>query len=163
MGWLYRGHDDRLDRDVWVKTLSPTVTNDPMARARFMREARIAASLCHRNIIDIMECGEYEGMPFIVFEALEGNSLLEAMNPGISLKAGLPVILQVLDGLGYMHARGIIHRDIKPASIFTQSDGAAKIVDFGLARLTDSMAGSGRSRRTAIPTPVPCGRTSDLR
>jgi hypothetical protein len=95
--------------------------------------------LTHPNIIGCIDLGEHEGLPFMAFEALKGKSLLEAMNAGISLKAGLPIIMQVLDGLAAMHSIRIIHRDIKPANILVRNtDGVVKITDFGVARLAAS-------------------------
>jgi serine/threonine-protein kinase len=100
-----------------------------------MQEAQITACVNHPNVISIHEIGEHEGMPFMVFEALKGQSLLEAMNAGISPRAGLPAVLDVLDGLAAMHTRGIVHRNIKPATIFICTDGHAKITDFWLAKI----------------------------
>ena len=131
-GWFFRGRDDLLERDVLIKTLSTEAARDPQARARLEREARIAARLFdpnHPNIIEIKEVAEHEGIPFTVFEALEGKSLLQLMNTGISLKTGLPVMLQVLDGLAFMHRSGIIHRDIKPSCIFVCAEGRVKVID----------------------------------
>jgi eukaryotic-like serine/threonine-protein kinase len=133
-GWYFHGRDDTFDRDVLIKTLSPERASEPEPRARFEREARVAALLCHPNIITILELGQHEGLPFIIFEALKGESLAECMNRGISLTNGIPVILQVLEGLACIHANGIVHRDINPDGIFVCTDGTAKITNLWLTR-----------------------------
>jgi len=148
MGWVYRGHDEANRRDVLLKTLSPSQVNfaptDTLRwsmeelHLRFRHEAQANAALAHPNIINVYELGGHEGMPFIAFERLEGQSLLQAMGTGISLKAVLPVMLQVLDGLGFMHKMGIIHRDIKPANVFICSNDRAKITGFFLAKLVQA-------------------------
>ncbi len=135
-GWVYRGHDDALGLDVMVKTLSPAVVGDASASARFAREAQITASLNHPNIVSIREFGEHEGVLFMVLEPLKGKSLLDSLNTRISLRAGLPILQQVLDGLAAMHAAGVIHRDIKPDGILVCPDGRVKITDLWLAKLS---------------------------
>jgi serine/threonine-protein kinase len=102
---------------------------------RFGLEGKIGASLDHPNIIATRELGKHEGAPFIALEALQGQTLREAMKAGLSLSAGLPVVLQVLDGLAFMHARHVIHRDITPANIFVCADGTAKITGLFLAKV----------------------------
>jgi serine/threonine-protein kinase len=144
MGWLYRGRDDfadRAGRDVWLKTLSPAESRHVPSRLRFENEAKITAVFSHPNIIATHELGEHEGAPFIAFEAVEGMSLRDAIRAGINLKFGIPVVLQVLDGLAFLHHWGVIHRNVQPASVFFRADGHAKIVDFWLAKLVDPKAG----------------------
>ncbi len=140
-GWFYHSRDTTQPRPALVKTLCPPWASDQEFRLRFQREAQAAAVVNHPNIITVYEFGEHAGMPFTVFEALEGKNLLQLMNTGISLKTGLPVMLQVLDGLAYMNARGIIHRDIKPSSIFVCKDGsplwAERTLSYGRAKITD--------------------------
>lgn len=136
-GWLYRGRDDIVGRDVLIKTLSVEAARDSAARGRFQREASVVARLRHPNIIRILDLGEHQGIPFMALEALEGQSLSERMNHGITLKNGLLVVLQILDGLACMHAGSIIHRDINPDCIFVCTDGRAKVADLWLAKITD--------------------------
>ena len=136
MGTVYRGRDERLDRDVAVKVMSKGLA-DADARARFLREARAAARLQHPNIVVIYELGEHEGAPFMVLELLEGVDLQRAIDGGIrpDPRATLPVVLQLLAGLGHAHEHGIVHRDVKPSNVFLPSGRPAKIMDFGVARL----------------------------
>ena len=136
MGTVYRGRDEMLDRDVAVKVMSKGLA-DADARARFLREARAAARLQHPNIVVIYELGEHEGAPFMVLELLEGVDLQRAIDGGIrpDPRATLPVVLQLLAGLGHAHEHGIVHRDVKPSNVFLPSGRPAKIMDFGVARL----------------------------
>jgi eukaryotic-like serine/threonine-protein kinase len=144
LGWIYRGRGDFADgdgRDAWLKTLSPVATRHVPLHRRFENEARITAAFRHPNIIATYELGEHEGAPFIAFEALEGLHLRDAIRIGVSLKFGIPVALQVLDALAFLHERGVIHRNIQPAGVFLRADGHAKIVDFWLAKQVDPGAG----------------------
>jgi serine/threonine protein kinase len=136
MGTVYRGRDETLDRDVAVKVMSKGLA-DADGRARFLREARAAARLQHPNIVVIYELGEHEGAPFMVLELLEGVDLQRAIDGGIrpDPRATLPVVLQLLAGLGHAHAHGIVHRDVKPSNVFLPLGRPAKIMDFGVARL----------------------------
>jgi eukaryotic-like serine/threonine-protein kinase len=140
MGTVYRGRDETLDRDVAVKVMSKGLA-DPDARARFLREARAAARLQHPNIVVIYELGEHEGAPFMALELLEGVDLQRGIDSGIrpDPRATLPVVLQLLAGLGHAHEHGIVHRDVKPSNVFLPFGRPAKIMDFGVARL----AGAG--------------------
>jgi hypothetical protein len=137
MGTVYRGRDDRLERDVALKVMSRGLT-DPDSRARFEREAKAAAKLQHPNIVVIYELGEHEGAPFMALELLEGVDLQRGIDSGIrpDPRATLPVVLQLLDGLGHAHEHGIVHRDVKPSNLFLPYGRPAKIMDFGVARLT---------------------------
>jgi serine/threonine-protein kinase len=136
MGTVYRGRDETLDRDVAIKVMSKGMA-DADARARFSREARAAARLQHPNIVVIYELGEHEGAPFMVLELLEGVDLQRAIDAGIrpDPRATLPVVLQLLAGLGHAHENGIVHRDVKPSNVFLPFGRPAKIMDFGVARL----------------------------
>jgi serine/threonine protein kinase len=134
-GWVYRGRDETQNRDVWIKALASDLTNLPPFRQRFEREAKATAKQMHPNIITVFEFGVSEGLVFMVSEALEGETLLRAMNSGITLKAGLPIILQVLGGLFHIHESGIVHRQIRSANIFVCTDGHAKMMNFSLVTL----------------------------
>jgi serine/threonine-protein kinase len=136
MGTVYRGRDEMLDRQVAVKVMSRGLA-DADARARFLREARAAARLQHPNIVVIYELGEHEGTPFMALELLEGVDLQRAIDSGIrpDPRATLPIVLQLLAGLGHAHEHGIVHRDVKPSNVFLPFGRPAKIMDFGVARL----------------------------
>src|SRR5512136_1563052 len=147
MGTVYRGRDDRLERDVALKVMSKGLT-DPDSRARFEREARAAAKLQHPNIVVIYDAGVHDGAPFMALELLEGVDLQRGIDSGIrpDPRVTLPVVLQLLDGLGHAHERGIVHRDVKPSNLFLPLGRPAKIMDFGVARLL----GLGTTTKGAI-------------
>jgi serine/threonine protein kinase/tetratricopeptide (TPR) repeat protein len=137
MGEVYLAEDVTLSRKVALKLLPSQFTEDPDRLRRFTQEARTASALNHPNIITIHEIGEWENAPFIATEYIEGETLREQMRKRRSL---LPEILeigsQVAGALAAAHASGIVHRDIKPANIMVRTDGYAKVLDFGLAKLT---------------------------
>jgi eukaryotic-like serine/threonine-protein kinase len=137
MGTVYRARDETLDRDVAIKVMSKGLA-DKDARARFLREAKAAARLQHPNIVVIYELGEHDGAPFMALELLEGIDLQHGIEAGIrpDPRATLPVVLQILAGLGHAHEHGIVHRDVKPSNVFLPLGGPAKIMDFGVARLS---------------------------
>jgi serine/threonine-protein kinase len=144
MGVVYRGVDEILDRPVALKVMAGH-GGDAEGRMRFKREAQAAARLQHPNIITIYELGEHQGSPFMALELLEGMDLQRAIEAGVrpDPKATLPVVLQVVAGLGHAHERGIVHRDIKPSNIFLPRRRPAKIMDFGVARLAGGITTAG--------------------
>jgi tetratricopeptide (TPR) repeat protein/predicted Ser/Thr protein kinase len=146
MGVVYRAEDTKLKRAVALKFLPPDRTRDPEAKRRFIHEAQAASSLQHNNIgtvHDIDETGE--GQVFIVMDYYEGETLNRKIKRGrLSTDEALGIALQVARGLKTAHAKGVIHRDIKPANIMITTDGTAKIIDFGVARL----AGGTKVTRT---------------
>jgi Tol biopolymer transport system component len=152
MGVVYRAQDLRLGRDVAIKFL-PDAATHPQALERFHREARAASALNHRHICTIHEIDQHDGRPFIVMEALDGETLhARIARKRFDLPGLLDVVTQVAEGLEAAHAKGIVHRDIKPSNIFVTGGGEVKILDFGVAKLEVDCAGAGAEPSGATVT-----------
>ncbi|MEO7455890.1 MAG: protein kinase [Gemmatimonadaceae bacterium] len=140
MGVVYRALDPMLNRSVAVKVMNDALALDEDFRTRFLREARAAGSLQHPNVITVYDCGETDGHLYIAMEFVEGADLEQVIASKIplTLREKLDLVIGVLNGLGYAHKRGIVHRDMKPENIRVNDDGRALIMDFGIAHTTSS-------------------------
>ena len=144
MGEVYRARDSRLRRDVAIKVLPAAFATDPDRLARFEQEARAAAALNHPNILAVHDLGQHDGAPFIVTELLEGQSLRETLQGGpVAPRKAIAYGAAIAQGLAAAHDRGIVHRDLKPDNVFITADGRVKILDFGVAKLTQPDAPIG--------------------
>jgi len=139
MGEVYRARDAKLDREVALKVLPAAVALDPARLGRFRREAKIVAALNHPNIVTIHSVEEVEGVQLLTMELVEGQGL-DALIPshGLPLTEVLDIGVAVADALASAHDKGIVHRDLKPANVMVTTDGRVKVLDFGLAKLTEA-------------------------
>jgi serine/threonine protein kinase len=143
MGRVYLAHDSRLDRDVAIKTLAPDAVRNPKAVELFQQEARAASALNHPNILTIYEAGEHASTRFLVTEYVDGVTLAARLSASsMDAASAVEIAIQVASGLVAAHAAGIIHRDIKPENLLVRQDGLVKIVDFGIAKLSENRGSS---------------------
>src|SRR5690242_19124988 len=136
MSSVYRAHDRLLERTVALKILHEQFTSDDAYVERFRREARAVAQLAHPNIVTVIDRGEQDGRQFIVFEYVDGMNLKELMTQEGPVSPGeaIELALQVARGLSFAHENGLVHRDVKPQNVLLDTDGRAKVTDFGIAR-----------------------------
>ncbi len=152
MGEVYRARDERLKRDVAVKVLPASYSQDADRLRRFEQEAQSAGGLNHPNITAVYDLGSHDGAPYIVTELLEGETLRARLSGGaVPVRKATDYAVQIAKGLAAAHEKGIIHRDLKPENLFLTNDGRVKILDFGLAKLTQNEAAGG-GQQTNLPT-----------
>src|SRR5438128_9112855 len=150
MGEVYRARDTQLGRDVAVKVLPSTYSVDEHRLSRFEQEASAASALNHPNILIVHDIGSHEGSPYVVSELLEGETLRKRISGApLAQRRAIDYALQIAHGLAAAHEKGIVHRDLKPDNIFITKDGRVKILDFGIAKLTQR---EGSRSQTDIPT-----------
>lgn len=157
MGEVYRAHDEKLSRDVAIKVLPASLSQDAERLRRFEQEAKAAGTLNHPNILAVYDTGSYDGAPYIVAELLEGEELREQLDEGVlPQRKAIEYAIQIAQGLAAAHEKGIIHRDLKPENLFITADGRIKILDFGLAKLSQRVefhTGSEDATRQPLTNP----------
>jgi serine/threonine-protein kinase len=166
MAAVWLGHDEVLDRPVAIKVLSDSIAADPQFVARFRREAKVAAGLSHPHLVGVYDFGDEGERPYLVMQFVPGESLASLLERGGRLDADR-LARELLDALAHIHDAGILHRDVKPQNILIDSEGAAKLIDFGIARPRDatSLTQTGLvlgTQRYAAPE-VMAGRTATER
>ena len=152
MGEVYRATDSRLGRDVAIKVLPAATAADPERRQRFEQEARAASALNHPNILTVYDIGESDGTTYMAMELVDGKTLRELLASGepVQTKKLLDIAVQTAEGLAKAHSAGIVHRDLKPENLMVSKDGYVKILDFGLAKLTETAS----QDVTGLPTVI---------
>jgi two-component system LytT family response regulator len=148
MGQVWLARDQRLNRDVAVKMLPPGTAEDPDRMSRFVQEAQLASSLSHPNVAHIYDIGDEHGIAFLVMEYVEGESLnIRLKGAPLEAREAASIGADIAEALEAAHARGITHRDVKPANVIITPEGRAKVLDFGLAKITDPEIDAGENTR----------------
>src|SRR5690242_20515748 len=139
MSTVYRAVDRTLERDVAIKLMNREIAHDSAQLERFRREARAVAQLSHPHIVGVIDAGEDNGRPYIVFEFVEGQTLKERIRAedGLPIPEAVAYAIEIARALGAAHARHIVHRDVKPQNVLIDEEGSAKVTDFGIARTLD--------------------------
>ena len=155
MGVVYRAQDTHLDRSVAIKVLPHEAVADEDRKRRFVQEAKAASALNHPNIVTIHDINQSEGLSFIVMEHIKGRTLKNLIgNSGLGWEQALEYAVQISSALAAAHAAGIIHRDLKPANIMVTDKGMVKVLDFGLAKLTERIQASESATTATTMSPV---------
>ena len=155
MGEVYRARDARLGRDVAIKVLPASLSTDPERLARFQREALLLASLNHPHIATVYGLEDAAGHPALAMELVEGPTLAERIAQGpLELEEALRIARQIAEGLAAAHLRGIVHRDLKPLNVKLTSDGSVKLLDFGLAKMSEPEVASGTAFEALARSPT---------
>ncbi len=169
MADVWAADDQMLDRRVALKFLLPRYTEDQQFVERFRREAAAAAGLQHPNVVSVYDRGEHEGVPFIAMEYVEGASLKDLIERGLSVGEAIEITRQVLAGVRFAHSKSIIHRDLKPQNILVDGEGRARVADFGIARAgaseitqTGSVLGTAQYLSPEQAQGLPVTAASDL-
>jgi serine/threonine protein kinase/tetratricopeptide (TPR) repeat protein len=150
MGVVYKARDSHLDRFVALKVLPPEKVADPERKRRFVQEAKAASALNHPNIVTVHDIDQEDGVDFIAMEYVEGRTLDEKIGrKGLKLNEALKYAIQIADALAKAHAAGIVHRDLKPGNVMVTGDGRVKVLDFGLAKLTETAVRPEDETKTA--------------
>jgi serine/threonine protein kinase/WD40 repeat protein len=154
MGVVYKAEDTRLQRTVALKLLPPALTRDPVAKSRFLQEARAASALDHPNVCTVYDVGEIEeDRLYLAMPAYDGETVQRKIERGpLTVEQAVDVARQVASGLAKAHRQGIVHRDVKPANLMVTGDGIVKILDFGLAKLAGAMGLTRSGLRVGTPT-----------
>jgi eukaryotic-like serine/threonine-protein kinase len=152
MGVVHQARDTRLKRLVAIKVLPPDRVSDPERKRRFIQEARAASALNHPNIITIHDIGHEGGIDFIVMEHVSGKTLDQRIpRKGMKLNEALKIAIQMADALARAHSAGIVHRDLKPTNVMVTEEALVKVLDFGLAKLTE-VSETGDTEARTLPT-----------
>src|SRR5438094_1017207 len=150
MGEVYRARDEKLNREVAIKVLPAMFSQDAERLRRFEQEAQATSALNHPNILAVYDVGTHDGAPYVVSELLEGETLRQRIGgTALAQRRVIDYASQITHGLAAAHEKGIVHRDLKPDNIFITKDGRVKILDFGIAKLTQP---DGSQSQTEIPT-----------
>ena len=152
MGTVYLARDPRLHREVALKVPTDAVAADPALRARFLREARAAATLHHPNLCPVFDAGEADGRPFLAMAHLPGPDLSRARPGPLDPRAAAALVRDLADGMAHAHARGVIHRDLKPANVLLDAAGRPSVADFGLARIAGPAGELGDDAGSTVTT-----------
>ena len=153
MGEVYRARDTRLDREVAIKVLPAALTQDPDRLSRFAIEAKATGALNHPNILTVHDIGNHEGTPYIVAELLDGEELRAQLDNGaLPVRKAIEYAQQIAAGLTAAHEKGVVQRDLKPENLFVTKDGRVKILDFGLAKLTQTRKSERGTRNEEAET-----------